>query len=101
MIADEQMLFSLELPQIPFCRAGIPVGKVADDVDGIVRLDTAVPEMNQGVIHLGDGTEGAVVKSYYVFVAEMQVGSVEYHECSPFELAVLCGGRAVGLFHEL
>lgn len=80
VIAYEKMLFSLKLSQIPFCRMGVSVCEITQDIDDIIRLNPAVPELNQGVVHLGDCLEGAVIKGNYMFMPEMQVGSVKYHK---------------------
>ena len=72
VILKDEMLLSPQPPQVFLRRLFAPVDEVAEDIDGILPCDLAVPVFDEGFVHLLNAGEGPVAKPDAVLVTEMQ-----------------------------
>lgn len=73
MVAGEQMLLSLEPPEILLRWLFVSEHQVAKNIDGIVLSDLLVPLVDQDLIHFLDVIEGTVAVPDNIFVTKVQV----------------------------
>ena len=91
------MLLSPQPPQVFLRRFLIAVDQVAEDIDGILPRDLAIPVFDEGFVHLLDTGKGPIAKADAVFVTEMQVRGKEDHGVSP---SFFCWGTGSGCHRQ-
>ena len=74
MIPADQVDKTVQTARIVRDLCPVFVCEIAQHIDMILLGNLAVPRADDVVVHLLDRVEGAVVKSYAVFVAEVEVG---------------------------
>ena len=73
MVAANQMDMSMQLVCIIFHRGSVPIGKVSQNIDVVLRPDFAVPAFDECLIHLIDRIPWPCIKLETVCVPKVQV----------------------------
>lgn len=83
MIADDQVLLPLELPEVLLGRLFISEHQVTKDIDRVVIGYFSVPLLDEDFIHLIDAFERPVAESDNVSVTQVQITYEEDYVPSP------------------
>lgn len=84
MVADNQMLLSLKLPEVFLWRFFIAEHEVAEYKYGVIVTDDfAVPILNKSGIHLFDTAERPIAETDNVAMPKVEITCEEYHQHSP------------------
>ena len=78
MVAADQMLASLEAAEVLGRDDAAVIGKVADDIDRIVRANSLVPVADERLVHRLDAFKGAM--GQHRGIAQVQVCGVINHQ---------------------
>ena len=86
VVSDDEMLFALELLEIPIRGLFVFEGKIPDNINLVIIGNSAVPQLDKSPVHFVDIGERTVIKFQNILVTEVQIGCVKNHFFTSFEI---------------
>ena len=83
MVAREQILLSLEPPEVFLWWLFVSEHQIAKDIDGVILSDLLIPLVNQELVHLLNVIEWSIAMADNIAVTQVEVTCEEDHESSP------------------